>query len=88
MADKLFETLPEELKGVAEIAKDYKKVQAQRIAALNEEKNLKQQILDAVHEADIKPVDGKVTFTVEDIIITISPRDELVQIKEATTPKE
>jgi len=79
----LIEITPENAKVIQKIAKAYKKIVRERLAIQQKEKDLKDKLLDAVHEAEIVPdADGKYTFSCgNDVIITVTPRDELVQVK-------
>lgn len=78
----LIDTAPENSKEIIRHAKKYKEVQAERIAYLVKEKEEKQILLTLIKEADIKPVDGKISFHCDGYKITVTPRDELIRIKE------
>ena len=54
----LIDTMPDNIKPIIKLAKQYKSVQADRIAALNEEKELKQKILTEIHNAGLKPLEN------------------------------
>jgi len=79
----LIDVHPENIKPIMAAARKYKMFQANRMAALDEEIKQKKVVLDLIHESGIKPLDGgKIKFEYEGTVISITPRDELVQIKE------
>ena len=85
-ADKqldLIDVLPEKCKPIIEVARRYKKVQQERLAALKEETELKQKVLGLVKNAGLKPLaDGIIRFTCDGFTISVEPRDELIKVKE------
>jgi hypothetical protein len=78
----LIDTAPENSKEIIRHAKKYKEVQTERLAALVQEKEEKQILLTLIKEANIQPVDGKISFHCDGYKITVVPRDELIRIKE------
>ena len=79
----LIDVSPEYAKPLVDLAGKYKEAQERRMEALAEEIQYKKEILDAMKKAEV-PVgdDGKMKFEYEGIKITVTPRDELVQVKE------
>lgn len=80
----LIDVAPENAKEIVKVAKKYKEAMTNRVAWLEKEKAFKAQILELVHKAKLTPVDGKIKFTVDGLTITVTPRDELVQVKEVS----
>jgi len=79
----LIDVAPENAKKIIAVARRYKEAQGQRIEALEREKTEKQKILDLVKEANLKRLDdGTITFKVDGMVIKVTPRDELVQVKD------
>ena len=79
----LIEVGPENTKEIKKHALLYKKAQKERIAALEIENDEKEKILELIRKAGLKPLeDGKIKFRCDGFIITVTPRDELVKIKE------
>lgn len=79
----LIDIAPENAKEIIAHARIYKAVQAKRILALEEEKKEKQKLLELIKEANLQRLeDGKIKFKLDGYTITVTPRDELVQIKE------
>lgn len=89
----LIDVEPENAKAIKRAARAYKSAQAQRITWLVDEKKHKGKILELVKEAKLRPnEDGIIKFRLDGIVVAITPRDELVQIKttsdEAEEPEE
>jgi hypothetical protein len=85
----LMDTLPEGSEEIIACAKRYKNAQAARIEALNMEKQEKGTLLELIEKAGFQRLeDGKIKFTADGFTITVTPRDELVQVKEADEVKE
>ena len=79
----LIDVEPENMKEILGRARLYKEAQTERIAWLVQEKEHKQAILTLVKEAELKPLEnGVIRFHCDGVIISITPRDELVQVKE------
>lgn len=79
---ELIDLTPENAKPLRRAARAYKKAQGERIAALNDEKKHKEKILELVKEAKLKPLEGGVIrFSLNGMVITVTPRDQLVQVK-------
>ena len=79
----LIDVAPEFAKPIIAAAKVYKKASAARQAALAEEVKLKQKVLGLVKQAKIKPnKEGVTKFRYKSIEISITPRDELLKVKD------
>ena len=79
----LIDVHPENEKKIIAAARRYKKAQAARIKALDDEVNAKQELLQLVKEADLQRLDdGKIQFRIDGMTITVTPRDELIRVKE------
>ena len=80
----LIDVGPENSKEIIQHARLYKAAQTKRIQALDEEIAEKQKLLELIRNAKLKPLEGgKVQFRCDGYIITVTPRDELVRIKES-----
>lgn len=78
----LIDVEPENKKEMLRVARKYKAVQATRIEALAAEKKEKGKLLELVREAEIAPeADGSFRFRVGNLVISVTPRDELVRCK-------
>lgn len=79
----LIEVLPENAKPIIEAARLYKKLQAARQAALEKEVEQKHKVLELVRAANLQPLEGgKIRFEYDGYIISVTPRDELIKVKE------
>jgi hypothetical protein len=79
----LIDTTPKNSKQIIVIARRYKAAQTARIAALVEEGAEKQKLLDLVKAAKLQPLENSVIrFRVDGMTISITPRDELIKVKE------
>ena len=82
----LIDVQPENAKAIVSAARVYKKLQAVRMAALEKEIAQKAVVLKLIHEADLQRLNGgKIKFKYEGVIISVTPRDELVRIEEKST---
>ena len=80
---QLIDVLPKKAKPIIKQARIYKRFQLARKAALKAEVEQKQKVLNLVKAANIKSLkDGVIRFTCDDVTICITPRDELLQIRE------
>lgn len=85
----LIDTTPENAKEIVKHARIYKAAQAKRIQALEEEKAEKQKLLELIRDAHLQRLkNGKIKFKLDGYVITVTPRDELVQIKEDESDAE
>jgi len=79
----LIDVAPENAKPIIAKGRRYKKVQATRLAALAEEKKLKEEIKSDVKAANLQPLKGGVIkFKYNGVTIIITPQDEKVEVKE------
>lgn len=84
----LIDVAPENAKPIIAAARVYKKAQKARLSALKNEIDQKQKVLALIKEAEIKPGEGgKIVFKYDNVLISVTPRDELVRITEPK-PKE
>ena len=80
----LIDVAPEHSSEIVECAKKYKAAQSKRVEYLNEEKAQKERLLSLIDDENLERLeDGRIRFTVDGYTITVTPRDELVQVKEA-----
>lgn len=81
----LIDVQPKNAKPIIQAARLYKEFQATRQAALVKEVEQKQRILELVKAAKLHPLDGgKIKFEYDNVMISITPRDELVTVKDKT----
>lgn len=79
----LIDVQPENAKAIIAEARVYKKFQAARLNALAKETEHKAKVLNLVKEAKLQPLNGGVIkFKYDGFEISITPRDELVKVKE------
>jgi hypothetical protein len=78
----LLDVMPKNAKQIVEAAQLYRKYVAQRQRLLEQETAQKEEVLRLVKAGKLNYVDGKIRFNYEGIIITVTPRDELITIKE------
>lgn len=79
----LIDVTPENLKAIKPIARRYRAAMQTRVDALKEEVEAKQQILALVKDAHLSRLeDGTIKFRCDGMVITVTPRDELVKVKE------
>lgn len=79
----LIDVQPENQKKIKTVAKRYRAAQKARISALEKEIEEKELLLGLIREANLKMIDGKIKFSIDGMTITVTPRDELVKVKEA-----
>lgn len=84
----LIDVSPENSKKIVGVARRYKAAQAERTAALEREVGEKEKLLAMVKEAKLQPVDGVIRFRVDGLLITVTPRDELVKVKDENEKEE
>ena len=85
----LIDVAPENAKPIMEAARLYQKHQKARIAAGVKEKEQKELIKELVGKANLQPLaGGKIKFEYDGLRITITPRDELVQVTEVSKAKD
>ncbi len=79
----LIDIHPENAKPIIAAARIYKKLVGKRLDVLAQEVEQKQKILDLVKEAKLTPLEnGVVRFKYDNVTISITPRDELVKVKD------
>lgn len=79
----LIDVSPENAKPIIAAARVYKKLVATRQNALDKEVKQKQKILGLIKEAKLTPLeDGTTKFRYDGVTISVTPRDELVKVKE------
>jgi hypothetical protein len=79
----LIDVTPENLKEIAPVAKRYRAAVRRRMKAGEEETALKEELLSLVKESKaVRLQDGSIRFKCEGMTITITPRDELVRVKD------
>lgn len=80
---------PENLKEIKPYAKRYKAAMQRRVEALQEEVEAKQKILSLIKEANLSRLaDGSIRFKCDGLLITVTPRDELVKVKDDSDEAE
>jgi len=79
----LIEVGPEHKNEIIACAKRYAAAQTARLKALEAETTEKQALLELVKAEHLSSMEGgKIKLRCDDFLITITPRDELVQVKE------
>jgi hypothetical protein len=79
----LIDVQPKNAKAIVAAARKYKEVQRDRLAVLAKEIEQKEKVLALVKEAKLQPLEGGVIkFKVDGVTISVTPRDELVKVKE------
>ena len=85
----LIDVTPDNAKELVKAAKLYKKYQAARIEAGVKEADQKAVVLELMKAANLQPLaGGKIKYEHDDFKITVTPRDELVQVNEKKQPAE
>ena len=81
----LIDVAPANVKKIKPVAKKYEAAKRARMAAGEEEAELKERLLELVHEAKLSRLeDGTIRFKVDGMLITVTPRDELIKVKDET----
>ena len=81
----LIDVAPKNAKAIVRAARLYKELQATRLTALAEEITQKQHVLDLVRKSEVQPLEGgKIKFEYEGVTISVTPRDELLTVKDKT----
>jgi len=79
----LIDVGPKQSKKIAKKAKAYRAVMLERQSILEQEIQLKKELLGLIGEEHLQRTEGgKIQFRVDGMTITVTPRDELVRIKE------
>jgi hypothetical protein len=79
----LIDVTPANSKEIISVARDYKKAVSARMRCGEKEVELKKKLLGLVEEAKLERLaDGVIRFKVDGMLITVTPRDELIKVKE------
>ncbi len=79
----LLDVSPENAMPIIAAARVYKKLVAARIATGVKEVEQKQKILSLIKGAKLQTLDGgKIKFKYDNVTVSVTPRDELVQVKD------
>jgi len=79
----LIDVAPENCKELIAAAKLYKEYQQDRMSAAAQEADQKALIIELMHKSELQPLaGGKLKFEHDGFKITVTPRDELVQVKQ------
>ena len=85
----LIDVTPENSQEIIAQARAYKAAQELRIDALEDEVAAKVKLLALIKEANLARLpDGKIRMRLDGYTITVTPRDELVKVKEDSEPGE
>jgi hypothetical protein len=80
---ELIQTLPDNVQEIVDVALEYKDCVTTRTGILKKEVELKNQIKEMVHKAGLQPLkDGVIRFRHNGVLISVTPRDELIKVKE------
>ena len=86
---QLIDVQPKNKAEILKAAEEYKKVRKVRIEFLEKEKTAKKEVLTLVRKAKMHPfADGSIAFMIDGVKISVTPRDELVQVKYKDEPEE
>jgi hypothetical protein len=85
----LIEVGPENSKKIKAVAHRYKAAQATRLNALEKEIAEKTELLELIKKENLQTLEGgKIQLKVDGMIITVTPRDELIRVKEEGEEKD
>ena len=85
----LIDVSPKNKKAMLKIAGEYKECQRQRIRFLKEEIERKTKLLGLIRDAKLQPnEDGVISFRLDGVKITVTPRDELLRVKDEAEDDE
>jgi hypothetical protein len=85
----LIDTTPTNFKEIVETAKRYKKAVVKRMAAEQIEVEEKQRLLALIKESNAQRLeDGKIRLQADGFLITVTPRDELIRVKDENNEEE
>jgi hypothetical protein len=85
----LIDVTPEHGKAILAIAKDYKKVVVARMRMGEKEVDLKGKLLELIKKENLARLEnGSIRFRLDGMIITVTPRDELIKVKEEGEEQE
>jgi hypothetical protein len=78
----LMDVGPANAKEIVRVAKQYRATEEERLEALAQETKLKERLLSLIRASGLKRLeDGTIRFTCEGLLIKVTPRDDLVQVK-------
>lgn len=81
----LIDVAPEHLAEIKPLAERYRRALRARLDALEEETAAKQDLLSLIKESNpTRLPDGSIRFRCDGLLISVTPRDELVKVKEET----
>ena len=79
----LIDVAPKNAIVIIDAARIYKKLMLVRLKASKKETEQKTEVLKLVREAKLQPLEGgKIRFKYDGVTISVTPRDELVQVLE------
>jgi hypothetical protein len=78
----LIDVQPENIKEIVKQARLYKRLQVKRIDMLTDEVVAKKTLLSMLEAEKIERIDGKIVLKCNGMTITVSPRDELIKVKD------
>lgn len=77
----LIDVLPESAKPIVPVARRYHKIIRERLAIQKKEAEQKKKLGEAVHKADLLPLDnGKIIFKWQDITVEVEPQEDKVKV--------
>lgn len=80
---QLLETAHPMAKKIIDTARKYKRLVRERSEILRDEVKEKEKMKALVRETDLKPdADGVIEFRCGKVVVTVTPRDELIRVKD------
>ncbi len=85
----LLDVQPKHLKKIIAHARNYRAAVQRRMAALEEEVAEKQALLELIKAENLQRLEnGQIRFKLDGMLITVTPRDELIRVKEEADESE